>query len=121
MASPFIVEWYQLNASPDTMGESAIAILVKQDGGKGSIQSVVLVDGGMSKTAKLIVQVLDEIGAAYAKTPLKIDTIVLTHWDQVSNLSYLNSYASTWNTAQVHLHRITASTFWLQLKLEDLN
>ena len=92
------MEWYQLNASIDRMGESAIAILVKQDGtggGKGSIQSVVLVDGGQEETAKLVAQTLNEIAAAYALTSLKIDTIVMTHWDIVSVPSDPVSYAST--------------------------
>ena len=96
MAKYYDVDYYMLNASLDTKGDSAIALLVLKDPAVtkpiGTIKSAVLIDGGNgAKTASLIVKAIGKIQSNYTDyapgaTPpvyFKFDAIVITHWDEV--------------------------------------
>lgn len=80
----WLVDYYQLNASISHKGDAAIAALIRRDGDtdKLTVQSLILIDGGNGiETAALIVTTLGRIKAKYAMTTVKLDAIILSHWD----------------------------------------
>lgn len=92
MTSTFYeVDYFQLNASLDTKGDCAIALLVLKDSKAktpkpiGTIKSAILIDSGQGQhTANLLVTICDKIKADYGLTgPVQFDAISLSHWDNV--------------------------------------
>ena len=83
MAATHIVDHYQLNASIDGGGDSAIVALVQTSGKNPELLSLVLVDGGNGRnTAELIVATLDKIAIKYNASP-KLDAVVISQFDAV--------------------------------------
>ena len=89
------VDYYQLNASLEHKGDSAIAVLVLRKPTstdpkerEGVIKSCVLIDGGCGPlVAKLIIRCLQHIGSKYSGEA-KLDAISLSHWDAVSIIPF---------------------------------
>ena len=94
------VDLYQLNLSKGSVGDSAVALLVLKNPtvdaatsppSIGSIVSAVLIDGGNSyDAAQTIRDTFTEIERTYTITSndkrLKLDAVVVTHWDAVSGV-----------------------------------
>ena len=103
------VDHFQLNCSVDSVGDSAICLLVFKDPAIddaatppkfGTICSAILIDGGdASNTANLIEKTLGEIERTYSFTSdwdpprLQLNGVVITHWDLVSHIPMLRLHS----------------------------
>ena len=91
----WVVDYFQINGSADSVGESAIILLVdKKFDTNGTpvseIKKAVLVDAGLSgNMVDNLVDTMIKIKATYVATEnytygcLQFDAVVLSHWDQV--------------------------------------
>ena len=85
------VDYFQINGSADSVGESAIILLVDKNGTKGpQIEKAVLVDAGYSGSMlDNLIDTMIKIKAEYQATEdfkfgcLQFDAVVISHWDQV--------------------------------------
>ena len=93
----WVVEYFQVNGSDDSVGECAILLLVNKDpsltknkGKTGTIKKAVLIDAGYSSFCienlkKTMVEIQSKYEAFdnYKYGCLQFDAVVISHWDQV--------------------------------------
>ena len=91
------IDYFQINGSSDSVGESAIVLLVDKETSKktpaspeGEIKKAVLVDGALSTFAVgNILATMTKIKADYSGPDnfkngcLQFDAVVISHWDKV--------------------------------------
>lgn len=84
------VDYFQINGADDSVGESAIVLLVDTAPTDGSVKrviSAVLIDVGMgSYMIENLVATMKDIKKEYSgmsKYGLQFDAIIITHWDRV--------------------------------------
>ena len=81
------VEYFQINGCWDSVGESAIVLLVDTGPVKPKVVRAVLIDAGMgTNMITNLVATMSNIKADYSGVGtdcLQFDAIIITHWDKV--------------------------------------